>query len=178
MKIILGILRTNKKLNEIPKDKYQERIKAIEDEIFISVYQKIENALLTEDKMLVGLKFTQLRLGPKGDIHFKLMMESPTILEPSWRGILDDYLNKRQIIELESLAKAPLYSRLKDSLTRNESLWIKFITDREFMSIPSDWFDDKDETSQLLVKIVLANILKPSRSFDLYRELINLVMTP
>lgn len=57
MKIIMGLLKNNKKLNEIEKDKYQERIQTIEDEIFISVYHKIENSLMTEDKLLVALKF-------------------------------------------------------------------------------------------------------------------------
>ena len=91
----MGLLKNNKKLNEIDKENYQQRIQTIEDEIFISVYHKIENSLMTEDKLLVALKFVQLRLGLKYDEDFKLMMESPTIIETTWTGILDNNLSLR-----------------------------------------------------------------------------------
>lgn len=55
--------------------------------------------------------------------------------------------------------------------------WIKFITNRENMEIPIDWFETQDKTSILLIKVALTNILKPSRSFDLIRELMNEIMT-
>lgn len=45
------------------------------------------------------------------------------------------------------------------------------------MNIPIDWFDASDEVSTSIMKIIVTNILKPSRSFDLYRDLINKVMT-
>lgn len=53
----MGLLKRNPKLNAIDKNNYKERIQVIEDELFISVYHKIENSLLTEDKLLVALKF-------------------------------------------------------------------------------------------------------------------------
>jgi hypothetical protein len=45
------------------------------------------------------------------------------------------------------------------------------------MNIPTDWFDASDEVTTSLLKITLTNIFKPSRAFDLYRELINKVMS-
>lgn len=45
------------------------------------------------------------------------------------------------------------------------------------MNIPTDWFDSSDKISTLLAKVTLTNILKPSRSFDLVRDLINEIMT-
>lgn len=177
MKIIMGLLKNNKKLNEIPMDKYQERIQTIEDEIFISVFHKIENSLLTEDKLLVALKFVQLRLGLKYDEEFKLLMETPTIIQSSWRGILDDAVTSRQLIYLENMAKKSKYNKLKSSLQSSESQWKDFINNRENLNIPQDWFESSDKTSAVLSKVIITNILKPSRSFDMIRDLINSVMT-
>lgn len=116
----MGLLKRNPKLNAIDKSKYKERIAVIEDELFISVYHKIENSLLTEDKLLVALKFVQLRLGSKHEDEFKLMLEPLTLMESTWRGVLEDVVNPRQLIQLEQLARNSSYSKLKQSLSSNE----------------------------------------------------------
>ena len=95
MNIILNLLRNNEKLKKISKENYQERIQTIEDELFISVYHTVETSLLTNDKLLTALKFVQMRLGHKYADEFKLLLETPTIMETSWFNILENILNKR-----------------------------------------------------------------------------------
>lgn len=59
---------------------------------------------MTNDKLLVALKFTQMRLGNKYEEYFKGMLDTPTLIESNWQGILDDLVNKRQLILLENLS--------------------------------------------------------------------------
>lgn len=69
------------------------------------------------------------------------MFDSPTILETNWRGILDGVVKKIQLIKLESISKHSRYSKLKSSFSSQESVWIDFITNRENMNIPTDWYE-------------------------------------
>ena len=53
------------------------------------VYQKIENSILSQDKLVIALKFCQLKLGSQYSQEFKAMFEPTSIIESSWEGVLD-----------------------------------------------------------------------------------------
>ena len=44
------------------------------------------------------------------------------------------------------------------------------------MEIPESWFNSDDKISKQIMKLVLTSIMKPSRSFDVMREVINEAM--
>lgn len=57
LKIFSKLLKENEKLNAIPSNCYDERIVAIENEIFLRVFEKIDTSIMEKHKILFSLRF-------------------------------------------------------------------------------------------------------------------------
>ena len=171
MKVLLSVLNANDLLTSIPKDEHAQRIKTIREQLFVSVFRKLEIAILEKDKLLISLRFCQLCLGQRYSEYFKLFIEPPTVMEPSWHGVMEDRLTKQQLVRLESLGKNSLFNNLHSSLKTNSRDWLAFANGTA-SALPSDWLTTNDQAAQYILKAAVAAIIKPTATFDFLNSLI------
>ena len=178
MKIIYDLLESNEKLKSIPAENYDERIETILNQLFVCVYYKIEPSILENDKILVALRFCQLKLGNKHAQKFKTLFEPVNIVETTWYNVLPGKLSNQQLIQLENLSTKQDFTQLKSSIMNNETEWLNYISDAENDTPPLDWIANDDEITAQLIKVILCTILKPSIAFLEIKKLIKNVLGP
>ena len=177
MNILLGLLKDNEKLNSIDKEEFSKRIEVILEQLFIKVYHSLENSILDKHKLIISLKFCQLKIGKDYHKEFKAIIEPCKIIESSWSSILDNKLNKIQLISLENLSNKEKFKDLKSSLIQKKDEWIHFISNRDELEFPLDWLADQNETMIKITQILIFNILKPSHSMFLMKKFIEETLT-
>ena len=194
LKIITTLLDSNSKLRDVPKHEYEERIKVIENEIFLRVYEKVENSVLEQDKLFFAVRFAQVKIlsvyGNEMFDLFKLIFSPCKLIECSLpNDLLDGILEKNILLKLEDLNKQKGFENLIDDLEENKESWKKVLTDPlctdlehfdfvnfEELNIDFSLHEKSEEIAKEIVELILFNIIKPEKAIRITRMFVDLIL--
>ena len=166
MKIIHRLIKDNAKLKTLAKDAFQARADVLLEDLFISVFHKIEGALKEDHKLLVALRFCQIRLGKDYEEEFEGLFQPVAMRTGKNREDLSAFelngrLDKQQVEKMLALAeKLPGGRGLRDSLIRDSSRWEAFVDSEEFTNPPFEWYKESDEMKREMVETTLTSVIK------------------
>ena len=83
MNIVNNLLSSNEELAKVDKANHAERIKVIQEQLFIKSYHKTFYTLLNKDKLPFALKLTQIKLGPLLADQFKSLLKPCSLINTS-----------------------------------------------------------------------------------------------
>ena len=180
MEIIFKLIKENERLKKIPKDQFQERAKVLLEDLFVSVYHNIQGSLKDRHKLLVALRFVQIRLGADYNTEFSClfkaaaMMKIPDLDMYSLGGRLD----KEQVEKLFTISKLldPRDS-LKNSILNDSAEWENFSTSDEYVKPPFHWYSEEDPVKRQIIEAVLTCIIRPNSAFWILEQFVSDVMT-
>ena len=194
MNIINRLLRNNAKLHSLAKDAYSDRIKTIKDEIFLRVFEKVNNSVLEEDKLLFALRFAQISIetvyGGATSELFKLLYTPGKIIDHSLPdSFMDGKLEKASLLKIEDLNKKKGFEGLIDTMEHNKQQWVSLLNshvptkleDFSFVNYEGLGFNFEsdphlEEIANTIIDLLITNILNPHFAINKIREFINVVL--
>ena len=136
MKAVRRLLEGEEKLAALPRDKHEQRLQVIQEQLFLSVYKSVGNALHERDKLLVALRFAQIKVGALRGPALQTLLTLPARPIAALRselpaGFLGGLLSKEQLLRLEGLAAQPGFGSLLPAIKQAPDRWVQLIRSRE-----------------------------------------------
>jgi dynein heavy chain 1 len=193
MKIIYQILQTNKRLEAVAKTEYDERIKVLDELIYMKVYEKVAVSVLEKDKYLFSLKFVQTRLEssyPKELVELFNLLYLPVKLVDTTLSddIMGGLLSKAALIKLEDLAGREGFENMIPHVQRNKAQWVEIIKDKNIRGLEDFSFYDLDklekhvekhphimDIAKVILEILVFNIIRVESTYLKIKDLIDCV---
>ena len=180
MDIIIKLIKNNERLKQVDKNEFAERARILQEDLFVSVYHNIQGALKDNHKLLVALRFVQIRLGPEMAKEFECLFKAASMIKiPD----IDMYsiggkLDKEQIEKVFATSKIldPRDS-LRNSLMNDSGQWESFIASDEYITPPLDWYQEQNEQKIKIVEAVLTCVMKPNSAFWKLEQFVSDLMT-
>lgn len=195
MKVLLKLLSSNKNLIQVPLDRPDERLKVIETELFLRVYEKINNSVHEADKIILAARFAQVKIDTlygKALGEFLGVLFKPVILIETTlpNDFLKGTLTKQQLTKIEDLSQRPGFGGLIDSMRRKADAWVEIIKSpsanslasvKPFMNLGELSVEFPEGSSQHLIAecitdLIIINIVKPQKADLKLNELIEIVL--
>ena len=165
------LLESDSSLSKVPKNEFQQRIKIISERLFLRIYHKTFYSLLNADKMCFGLKLVQIKLGPKFEKIFQLMIKPSTLVVSNLNSnIAGGVLKDTQLKSLEEVGTQPGFENLINHMERNGDEWTAYVKAEDVRPLPTGWendnfiqgfHSDSQQTAKEILQLVVANILRP-----------------
>ena len=197
--IIIDLLATNEKLNNIPKEEYFHRIDCIENEMFANVYFSTKFSVKNEDQLALVLRFAQIKLESKYSSGFcnmfkEIFSASSVIQSTLDEEFLGGKLERFQILKLEHICKLKGFEELLTEIEGNQEKWIEKTKDsntnlslenidflnQEEMGIETKEMDDEQsqEILKMLIELLLGSVLRPQDSMNHLSVFVKRLLAP